>query len=96
MTWLTVPSIAMHGVHHALQHRIEELPGLLGIAVGEEFHRALEVGKQHGDLLALAFQGAAGGEDFLGEIGNFCISPRKGIFHSLAESFPHDGLSNNC
>ena len=44
----------------ALQHRVQELPGLLGIAVGQEFHRALEIGKQHGDLLALAFQGAAG------------------------------------
>ena len=31
-----------------------------------------EVGKQHGDLLALAFQGAAGGEDLLGEIGRAC------------------------
>jgi hypothetical protein len=29
------------------------------------------------------------------ELGDFCISPRKGIFHSLAESFPQDGLSND-
>ena len=48
---------------------IEELPGVLGIALGQEFHRALEVGKQHGDLLALAFQGTAGGENFLRQIG---------------------------
>ena len=61
--------VAVHGRHHALQHGIEELPGLLGIAVGEQFHGAFEVGKQHGDLLALAFQGASGGEDLLGEIG---------------------------
>ena len=27
--------IAMHGVHHALQHRVEELPGLFRIAVGQ-------------------------------------------------------------
>ncbi len=60
--------VAVHGLHHALQHGIEELPGLLRVAVGQEFHRAFEVGKQHRDLLALAFQGAAGGEDFLGEI----------------------------
>ena len=52
--------VAVHGRHQALQHRVEELPGLLGIALGQEFHRALEIGKQHGDLLALAFQGAAG------------------------------------
>ena len=37
---------------------IEELPGLLGVAVGQQLHRALEVGKEHGDLLAFAFQGS--------------------------------------
>ena len=61
--------IAVHGVHHAFQRRVEELPGLLGVAVGEQLHRALEVGKQHRDLLALAFQGTAGGQDLLGQIG---------------------------
>ena len=69
MTWLTVPSIAVHGRHHALEHRIEEVPGLLRIAVGEQLHGAFEVGEQHSDLFALAFQGAAGGQDLLGEIG---------------------------
>jgi hypothetical protein len=27
--------VAMHGVHHALQDRIEELSGLLGVALGQ-------------------------------------------------------------
>ena len=63
------PLIAMHRCHHPFQHRIEELPGLLRVAVGQQFHRALQVGKQHGDLLALAFQGTAGGEDLLRQIG---------------------------
>ena len=31
-------------------------------------HRALEVGEEHGDLLALAFEGALGGEDLLREM----------------------------
>ena len=52
--------IAMHGGHHAFQHRIEELPGFLRVTVSEEFHGALEIGKQHRDLFALAFQGTAG------------------------------------
>ena len=30
--------------------------------------RALEVGKEHGDLLALAFERAAGADDPLGEV----------------------------
>jgi hypothetical protein len=48
--------VAVHGRHHALQHRAEELARLLGVAVSQEFHGALEVGKQDRDLLALAFQ----------------------------------------
>ena len=69
--------IAVHGRHQALQDRIEELAGLLGVAVGQEFHGALEVGKQHGDLLALAFQGTAGHENLLGEIGGR-VGERRG------------------
>ena len=62
--------IAMHGSHHALQHRVDELPGLLRVTVGQdEFQRPLQVRKEHRDLLALAFQGTTGGEDFLREIG---------------------------
>ena len=61
--------IAMHGRHHALQDGVEELPGLLRVAIGQQFHRALEVGKQHRDLLALAFQGTAGRENLLRKIG---------------------------
>jgi hypothetical protein len=54
------PLIAVHGPHHAFQDGIEELPGLLRIPVGQEFHRTLEVRKQHRDLLAFPFQGTAG------------------------------------
>ena len=54
------PLIAMHGRHHALQHRIEELACLLGVAVSQEFHGAFEIGKQYRDLLAFACQGTAG------------------------------------
>ena len=60
--------VAVHGVHHAFEHGVEELPGLLGIAVGQQLHRALQIGKEHRDLLALAFQGTAGGEDLLGQV----------------------------
>ena len=60
--------VAVHGLHHALEDRVEELARLLGIAVGEQLHRALEVGEQHRDLLALAFERGLGGEDLLGEV----------------------------
>ena len=60
--------VAVDGLHHPLEDGVEELAGLLGIAVGEQLHRALEVGEEDGDLLALALEGALGGEDLLGEV----------------------------
>ena len=55
------PLIAVHRGHHALEHRVEEVAGLFGIAVSQQLHRAFEVGKQHRHLLALAFEGGLGG-----------------------------------
>jgi hypothetical protein len=63
----------MYGLHHALQYGIEEVPGLLWITIGQKFHGAFEVSKQHRDLLTLAFEGATGSEDLLGEVG-WCVS----------------------
>ncbi len=60
--------VAVHGFHHPLEHGIEDLARLLGIAVGEQLHRALEIGKQHRHLLALAFERSPGSEDPLGEV----------------------------
>ena len=51
--------VVMDGLHHALEHGVEELPGLLGVAVGEQFHRALQVGEEHRHLLALALEGGS-------------------------------------
>src|SRR5215475_2613705 len=63
------PFVAMHGLHHVLQGRIEELLGGFWIKVTDQFSGAFEVSEQHRDLLAFAFEGASGGEDFLGKIG---------------------------
>jgi hypothetical protein len=59
----------VHGRHHLLQRGVEELARLLRVAVGEQLHLTLEIGKQHCDLLALAFQSAAGREDLFDEMG---------------------------
>jgi hypothetical protein len=56
------------GLHHPLQHWVEDLACVLRIAVGEQRHRALEVGEEHGDLLPFAFERALRGEDLLGEV----------------------------
>ena len=39
------PLVAVRGGHHVFQDRIEDLPSLLGVALGQEFHGALQVGK---------------------------------------------------
>jgi hypothetical protein len=60
--------VAVDRLHHPLEHGIEELARLLRVAVGEQLHRALEVGEEDGDLLALAFESALGGQNLLGEV----------------------------
>ncbi len=60
--------VTVDRLHHPLEDRVQQLPALLGIALGQELHGALEVGEEDGDLLALAFERALGGEDFLGEV----------------------------
>jgi len=59
---------AVHSVHHPVEHNVEDLAGLLRIAISEQLHRALEVGEEHRDLLALAFESCLGGQDLLGEV----------------------------
>jgi hypothetical protein len=60
--------VAMDRVHHPLQHGIENLARLLGVTIGEQFHRALEVCEEDRDLLALAFERGLRREDLLGEV----------------------------
>ena len=60
--------VAVHGLHHQVQGRVEEVPGRFRVEAGNQLRRAFDIGKQHGDLLALAFQGSAGSEDFLREM----------------------------
>ena len=62
------PLVAVNGLHHPLEDRIQQLPGLLGVPVGEELHRALHVREEHRDLLALAFERGLRGEDLLGQV----------------------------
>jgi hypothetical protein len=59
----------VHGVHHLVEGWVKELLGSFGIETADEFRRVFEVGEQHGDLLAFAFEGGAVGQDFLGEVG---------------------------
>ena len=58
----------MHGLHHQVQGRVEEAPGRFRVEAGNQLRRAFDIGKQHRNLFALAFQGSAGSEDFLREM----------------------------
>ena len=60
--------VVVDGFHHALEDGVEEPPRFLGITVGEQLHRALQVREEHRDLLALTFQGRLRGQDLLGEV----------------------------
>jgi hypothetical protein len=78
--------VAVDGLHHPFENRVEELARLLGVPVSEELHRTLEVGEQHGDLLALALQRVLGGEDLLGEVlGRVRLreSSRDGVLRAM-------------
>ena len=60
--------VAMHRVHHVREDGIENLARFLGIAVGEQLHRSLQVGEEDGDQLALALQRRFGREDAIREM----------------------------
>ncbi len=68
--------VAVDRLHHPLEDGVQELPGLLGIPIGEELHRAFHVGEQHRHLLALALQCGSGNEDLLGEVFG-CVGLRR-------------------
>ena len=48
---------AMHAVGEDLEEAVHDRAPLLRIELLGQLHRALHVGEQHGDLLALAFEG---------------------------------------
>jgi hypothetical protein len=60
--------VAVHGLDHALEHRVEKLLHVLRITVGDHLHRAFDVGEQHCDQLALAFECGARDENLIGDV----------------------------
>jgi hypothetical protein len=59
---------AVHRVHHDVNGRVEELLGGFRVEVPNQLGGVFDVTEHHRDLLALAFQGTAGGKDFLGQV----------------------------
>jgi len=62
------PLEAVHAVGKDLEEAIEDGVPLLRIELFRQLHRALHVGEEDGHLLALAFEGRLGLEDFVGQV----------------------------
>src|SRR5262249_16510151 len=60
--------VVVDGLHHVFENGIEKLPRLLGIAIGEQLHRPLEIGEEYRDLLSLALERGLRRQDLLGEV----------------------------
>jgi hypothetical protein len=60
--------ITVDGLHHPLENRIEDRARLLGVPIGQQLHRAFEVGEQDGYLLAFAFECGFRREDAFGKM----------------------------
>jgi hypothetical protein len=60
--------VTMDRLHQAFEHRVEDLACFLWFPVGAQFHGALQVGEEHGDLLALSLEGALRRQDLLGQM----------------------------
>ena len=50
----------MHRRHHELQHRVDDRARLFGIEIAHQLRRALDIGEQSGNGLALAVKQLAG------------------------------------
>jgi hypothetical protein len=58
----------VHSLGEYLEEAVKDSVPLLRIELLGQIHRPLHVGEEDGHLFALAFEGAAGGEDLLGEV----------------------------
>lgn len=60
--------VTVYGFHHSLNYRTEKFARVFRITIREELHGLLYVGKQHGDLLALAFERTFRPKNLFGEM----------------------------
>ena len=62
------PLVAVDLGEHQLEGAVHELVDVLGVEALREGGESRDVHEEHGDELALAFEGALGGEDLLGKV----------------------------
>ena len=59
---------ALDPIREDLEEAVHDLRPRFRVELLRQLHRAFHVGEQHGDLLALAFEGGLGLQDLLGEV----------------------------
>src|SRR5262249_11682896 len=82
------PLVVMDGFHHELEHRVENPSSVLGVTLGEEFHRSFQIGEEHRDLLTLTFERVLCREDPLGE-----VAWRVVLSRACRRRCPRNGMS---
>ena len=60
--------VTVNGIHHAVQHRIQQVVCIFGVPSGEQLQGSLDVREQHGHLFALALQRHAGRQNPVGKM----------------------------
>jgi hypothetical protein len=70
--------VAVYSLYHAVEDRVEEkLLRRLGVAIGQQLHRTLDVGEQYGDLFALTFEGGSRNQDLFSKVLR-CVALGRG------------------
>src|SRR5579884_4263686 len=69
--------VTMHRFDHAVHHGMQYGPRILHVALDQDFHRSLNVGKEHGDLLALAFERRPSGQNLVDKMLRRVASRRR-------------------
>jgi len=67
-----VTVVAMYSAHHKVQYRVDNGAGLLRVELTDKLHRALNVGEERGDRLALALDGV-GRQAFNAGSNSYCV-----------------------
>ena len=67
--------IAVHGIHHMMDDRVQQWLGGFRIKALDESGGVFDVGEEDGDLLAFACEGAFGSQNLLGQMLNSSLLP---------------------